>query len=652
MEVMNPTENEFHLFHEGKLFQAYHLFGAHVYRIGKEYVTRFCVWSPNAIQVQVIGSFNQWDGSAHVMEREGHECWCLQVPKNLEGHQYKYRILTRRGDRLDKTDPFAFYTELRPGNAGIIYRLNGFQWSDHDWMGNRSLKSSIKVPAAIYEVHLGSWRRNGENGFKSYSELADELIPYVKEHFFTHVELMPLAEHPFDGSWGYQGTGYFAATSRYGSPFDLMNLINRLHAANIGVILDWVPGHFCKDAHGLFQFDGDCVFEYENEKHRENGVWGTANFDLSKREVKSFLISNLHYWMNCFHIDGFRVDAVANILYWPNEEAQFNHCAIEFLREMNGFVHQYDSSVLMIAEDSSDFPGVTASVQDEGLGFSYKWNMGWMNDLLRYMETPPEERKDVHSLITFSLMYAFSEKFILPLSHDEVVHGKKSLLDKCPGNYEDKFAQLRLLFGYLVAHPGKKLLFMGAELASFSEWNEARALDWNLMEYEQHQKTNVFLKQLLHLYQYMPPLFEMDDRQEGFEWIDVNNSDQQIFSFIRHGLNRHDFVTVICNFSGKSYYQYKVGVLEADFYLEILNSDHSDFGGLGRINDGPITSRKGVYHGKPHNIELTIPPYSIIYLKPSIQRKEQDINGKSRLRSNAVSGRKRKSVKLINTNFG
>ncbi|RLQ97833.1 1,4-alpha-glucan branching protein GlgB [Falsibacillus albus] len=650
MQVLQPTEFEFHLFHEGRLFQAYQLFGAHLYQVGHSAYTRFCVWAPNALNVELVGSFNDWDGQQHQMERVNSEIWCIVVPRNLAGHLYKYKIYTEHGPTIFKTDPFSFYSEVRPNSAGIIYNINDYQWNDQQWMKNRKRKEHIHSPISIYEVHLGSWKRTKNDRFLNYVELADELIPYVKEQGFTHIELLPVVEHPFDGSWGYQGTGYYAPTSRYGTPYDFMSFVDRCHEHGIGVILDWVPGHFCKDEHGLFRFDGSYLFEYAHLPERENDVWGTANFDLGKKEVHSFLISNLHYWLEYYHIDGFRVDAVANIIYWPNsDKGQLNEFGIGFLKKMNEFVHDYDSSVLMVAEDSTDYPQVTTPVKNGGLGFSYKWNMGWMNDILKYMETHPEQRSDFHSLVTFSLVYAFTERFILPFSHDEVVHGKKSLLDKMPGHYDDKFSQLRLLYGYMMAHPGKKLLFMGGELASFTEWSEARELDWNLLDFEKHLKLHAYLKKLLHLYKKTKPFYIQDYHNESFDWIDVHNHGQRIFSFIRKGKNPHDFVIILCNFSPNAYYTYKVGVLPGDAYKEILNSDDEQYGGLGRINKGKLDVNEGVYHGKPCYVEITVPPFSVLYLQPVKQRKERISNGQSQLRSNAASGRERKSVKLTNT---
>ena len=391
--------------------------------------------------------------------------------------------------------------------------------------------------------------------------MAAELIPYVLEHGFTHIEILPLIEHPFDGSWGYQGTGYFSATSRYGTPKDFMFFVDQCHQNGIGVILDWVPGHFCKDSHGLYRFDGSHIYSYETESDRENQVWVTANFDLGKGEVQSFLISNAFFWIDYFHIDGFRMDAVANIIYWPNSSANLeNPFGIDFLKKLNIEVHDYDPTFVMIGEDSTDFPNVTAPVHYGGLGFDYKWNMGWMNDTLEYLETPPYSRSGVHSKVTFSLLYTFSENFMLPFSHDEVVHGKKSLLDKMPGDYWEKFAQLRLLLGYMFAHPGKKLLFMGFELGQFSEWKYKEQLDWNLLDYEMHQNVNQYVKQLIKLYKRSKALYELDHMHEGFEWIDCNNSSQSIFSFIRKGKTDNDYLIVICNFTGVHYPEYKIGV--------------------------------------------------------------------------------------------
>ena len=486
MLVATPTDYQLHLFHEGTYYKSFELFGSHIVKKRRKLVgTRFTVWAPNAQNVRLIGSFNNWNGSSYELERLNEEgVWTLLIPEqDLSGHLYKYEIVTPNGEILHKADPYAFYSEMRPNTASIVYPLNGYKWKDANWRRKKKRQSIYEKPLFIYELHLASWKKKQDGSLYTYEELADELIPYVKEMGYTHIELLPLVEHPYDRSWGYQGTGYYSATSRYGTPHELMMFIDKCHQEDIGVILDWVPGHFCKDAHGLYMFDGTPTFEYAAYNDRENVVWGTANFDLGKTEVQSYLISNAIFWMEYFHIDGFRVDAVANMLYWPNsEELHANPFAINFLKKLNEAVYEFDYSALMIAEDSTDWPLVTKPTSVGGLGFNYKWNMGWMNDMLSYMTLSPEQRRNHHNKVTFSLLYAFSENFILPLSHDEVVHGKRSLLNKMPGEYSDKFDQLRLFYGYFMTHPGKKLLFMGSEFGQWDEWKDQDQLDWMLMD--------------------------------------------------------------------------------------------------------------------------------------------------------------------------
>jgi 1,4-alpha-glucan branching enzyme len=639
-----PTDYQLHLFHEGNLFQSHELFGAHIFREAERVYTRFCVWAPNAIKVRLVGDFNKWNGEGFNLEKVNNEgVWLLIVNEDMLGSVYKYEIISSQGERILKADPYAFCSELRPNTASVVHSLNDYKWGDHHWMQQREKKNLSAAPQVIYEVHIGSWKKHETGEFLSYRELASELIPYVSEHGFTHIELLPIIEHPLDASWGYQGTGYFSVTSRYGTPQDFMYFIDQCHRQGIGVILDWVPGHFCKDAHGLYRFDGSHIYSYNTEADRENQVWGTANFDLGKGEVQSFLISNAFYWMDYFHIDGFRMDAVANIIYWPNsEEKRVNPFGIEFLRKLNNEIHEYDPAILMIGEDSTDFPNVTAPVQYGGLGFDYKWNMGWMNDILEYMETPPFSRSSAHSKVTFSLLYAFTEKFMLPLSHDEVVHGKKSLLDKMPGEYWEKFAQLRLLLGFMFAHPGKKLLFMGFEIGQFSEWKDKEQLDWNLLDYEMHEKVNNFVKQLTKFYRRSKALYEQDHLHEGFEWIDVHNSSQSVFSFVRKGINEDDFLVILCNFTGVSYPEYQIGVPALREYREAFSSDLLEYGGSGLVNKRTILALNEPYHGRPYSINVCLPAYGFQIIRPVKKRKERKGNGKEKVRSHAVGRRERK----------
>jgi 1,4-alpha-glucan branching enzyme len=640
---VSPTDLEIYLFHEGSLYKSYELFGAHVIKKNGIVGTRFCVWAPHAREVRLVGSFNEWNGTNfNLMKVSDQGVWMIFIPENLEGHLYKYEITTSDGNILLKSDPYAFYSELRPHTASIVYNIKGYQWNDQAWRRKKRRKRIYDQPLFIYELHFGSWKKKEDSSFYTYQEMADELIPYVLEHGFTHIELLPLVEHPFDRSWGYQGTGYYSATSRYGTPHDLMHFIDRCHQAGIGVILDWVPGHFCKDAHGLYMFDGAPTYEYANMQDRENYVWGTANFDLGRPEVRSFLISNALFWMEYFHVDGFRVDAVANMLYWPNSDVLHeNPYAVQFLQKLNETVFAYDPSILMIAEDSTDWPRVTAPTYDGGLGFNYKWNMGWMNDILTYMETSPEQRKYVHNKVTFSLLYAYSENFILPFSHDEVVHGKKSLLNKMPGTYEEKFAQLRLLYGYLLTHPGKKLLFMGGEFAQFDEWKDLEQLDWVLFDYDLHRNMNIYVKQLLKCYKRYKPLYELDHSPDGFEWIDVHNAEQSIFSFVRRGKKENDLLVIVCNFTNKVYHDYKVGVPLFAAYREIINSDAVEFGGWGNINAKPIAAIKEPFHGKPYHIRMTIPPFGISILRPVKKRGERNIDGKEKVHRHVIGRRAR-----------
>jgi 1,4-alpha-glucan branching enzyme len=638
--LTSPTEYEIHLFHEGNLMKSYNLFGAHIQVIDNINGTRFCVWAPNAREVRVVGDFNNWNGTGYSLKKLNNEgIWSGFFPEITEGDIYKYEILSTNGSVLLKSDPFAFYSELRPNTASIVYDMNNYHWNDEKWIKQKKNRTVVNQPFMIYECHLGSWKLREDGHLLSYKEMVDEIIPYVKEHGFTHIELLPLVEHPLDRSWGYQGTGYYSATSRFGAPADLMYFIDKCHQSDIGVVLDWVPGHFCKDSHGLYMFDGGPTYDYKKESDRENRVWGTANFDLGKTEVHSFLISNAIFWMEYYHIDGFRVDAVANMLYWPNQQDQLhkNEHAVNFLQKLNFAVSSYDPTVLMIAEDSTDWPKVTTPVKDGGLGFHYKWNMGWMNDMLKYMEASPQERVHMHHKVTFSLLYAFSEQFVLPLSHDEVVHGKKSLLNKMPGDYWSKFAQLRLFYGYFMSHPGKKLLFMGGEFGQFDEWKDLEELDWMLEEYDMHRGVRTYFKDLMRLYKKQKPLYENDHHYSGFEWIDADNNEQSIFSFIRKAKNEQDFLVIVCNFSQATFQDFKVGVPLETTYKEILNSDEIEYGGSGQINKKQIKVVNEPFHGRPYHVSMTIPPFGISILRPVKKRGETKKNGTKKVRSDVIS---------------
>jgi len=638
-----PSDYQTHLFHDGSYFRSYEIFGAKIIKTEKHNGVSFTVWAPHAKKVSVVGNFNAWNGDKHEMTKLNNEgIWHLFIEGIEAGECYKYHILTNANTTILKADPFANYAQLRPDTASIIYPLDGYKWQDSKWQKEQKKKDWKKSALNVYELHLSSWKKKDiidtveaydecdVQLFYTYRELAELLIPYLKEHQFTHVEVMPLIEHPYDRSWGYQGTGYYSVTSRHGTPHDFMYFVDQCHQHGIAVLLDWVPGHFCKDAHGLYFFDGEPTYEYKDAPVRENVCWGTANFDLGKKEVQSFLISNALFWLEYFHIDGFRIDAVANMIYWePEGELKKNDLAISFLQRLNTAIGEHYPHVLIFAEDSTDYQGVTAPVAEGGLGFSYKWNMGWMNDVLEYMEISAYDRKYHHHKMTFSMLYAFSEHYILPLSHDEVVHGKKSLLNKMPGDYWQKFANLRLLYGYMYTHPGKKLLFMGGEFAQFDEWKDMEQLDWILLEqYESHQTMNVFTKDLFDLYKRSKPLWQQDHHPDGFSWIDVDNHEQSIFSFIRRADKEDDYLVIICNFTPETYHQYKVGVPEHDRYREILNSDDVKYGGSGQINSGPgkvdkyyLKTIPESYHQQPCHVELTIPPLGVVILRPVKKRK-------------------------------
>lgn len=626
------TADDRYLFHEGTHKQLYKKFGAQVIRNQSEIIgTQFTVYAPHAKKVSVVGNFNHWNSQGYEMKGD-HGIWSIFIPNLLPGECYKYEIVTAFGETILKADPYAFYAEQRPNTASIVYDIEGFNWTDEAWINKRQSSNIFEEPLNIYELHLGSWKRNEDlvesEAFHTYEEIMDELIDYVLEHSYTHIELMPLYEHPFDGSWGYQATGYYAASSRYGEPKDLMKLINRCHEAGIGVIMDWVPGHFCRDAHGLYKFDGQAVYEYPYEDVAVS-EWGTANFDLGNGTVRSFLISNAIFWMNYYHVDGFRVDAVANMIYWDgNQSRGVNERAVDFIKKMNESIFAENDKMLMIAEDSTSYPLVTAPVCVGGLGFSYKWNMGWMNDTLDYIELENIYRPSHHNYITFAMAYAYSENFVLPFSHDEVVHGKKSLVDKAPGDYWQKLAQFRLLCTYQMTLPGKKLNFMANEIAQFHEWKDKEQVDWHLLKYPAHDASNRYIKDLNALYLKEPALWELDHSFEGFEWIDVNNTEQSIFSYIRKGKKPNDCLVVVLNFKPVTYHQYKVGVPCLGEYEEVLNSDRDYYHGSNQYNGLPLLSQKGVIHGKSYFIEMTIPPYGAAIFKyhPRLATEVEDLD--------------------------
>ncbi|WP_019850772.1 1,4-alpha-glucan branching protein GlgB [Desulfitobacterium sp. PCE1] len=619
------TQEEMYLFNCGEFYHSFRKFGAHFVKHEGRWGTHFALWAPQAKKVSVVGDFNGWRGMNHPMEKWGdHGIWTCFIPGLEEGEIYKYELFTSSEERVLRADPYAFFSEVRPHTASVIYSLEGYSWGDQTWLNQRKTRNLKVSPLSIYEIHLGSWKRTEEGRFLNYAQLTPELIRYVKSMGYTHVELLPLMEHPYDGSWGYQGTGFYSCTSRYGTPHDLMFLIDQCHQAGIGVILDWVPGHFCKDAHGLGNFDGSPLYEKEVHEH-----WGTYKFDYSRSEVWSFLISNAVFWLEVFHVDGLRVDGVSSMLYldYGKEGGSWqanlyggreNLEAVGFLKRLNETVNCFYPEVLMIAEEATDWQGVTSPLDQEGLGFTFKWNMGWMNDTLRYINLDFHERRSYHQLLTFPMMYAYTENFILPLSHDEVVHGKKSLLDKMPGDYGQKFAGLRGLYTYFITSPGKKLLFMGGEMAQFIEWREDRELDWFLMDYEMHRKYHFFVQQLNALYLQEKALWEIDQDWSGFEWIDVHNHEQGIIVFCRKGKSPEDRLVVLINFQPYGYGRHRIGVEKALGYREILNTDSADFGGGDRTNPGLLKVERVPWHGREFSLEIQVPPLGAMILKPEL----------------------------------
>ena len=616
-------EEHMPLFHSGKDCRSYEIMGAHPERRDGQDGYVFRVFAPNAVSVAVMGEFNGWSRTASVMQRDDRGIWERFVPGVKQYDAYKYAIETPEGYQLDKADPYAFHSETRPGNASKVFDLDGYEWSDDGWLTWRQEHLPYEQPVNIYEVHLGSWKMHEDGSFYSYRQLADELIPYVKKMGYTHIECMPLTEHPFDGSWGYQVTGYFAATSRYGTPHDLMYFVDKAHQAGLGVIMDWVPAHFPKDGHGLVEFDGSYLYEYADPLKMEHREWGTRVFDYGKVSVRDLLFSSAMFWIEQFHMDGLRVDAVASMLYldynrqgeWrPNVHGgRENLEAVDFLRLLNEMVLGSHPDCMMIAEESTAWPMVTKPGYVGGLGFNFKWNMGWMNDMLCYVSADPFFRKDMHDKITFSFMYAFSENYILPLSHDEVVHGKKSLLDKMPEPYENKFASLRALYGYMTGHPGKKMLFMGGEFGQFSEWSEARGLDWMLLDYDAHRQMQEYVKQLNTFYLEYKQLWENDVDWQGFEWISHDDNVNNIIAFRRIAKDGSDLICIV-NFAPVYHESYKIGVPYAGTYEEVFSSDRIEFGGSG-VSNGKKRSKAEEMHGMEQVIDLKIPPLSVLYFK-------------------------------------
>ncbi len=618
-------------FHQGTSNRAYEYLGAHFVEVDGEQGVMFRVWAPDAVSVSVVGSFNDWNDTADVMEKsEDEEVFCKFIKGVKEFDSYKYCIVpndTSEGEKLYRADPYAFHSETRPLTASKVYDINGFKWSDAAYMKKREKTDVFSSPVNIYEVHLGSWRKNEDDSFYDYVKLGEELSSYCVEMGYTHIELLPVLEHPFDGSWGYQVTGYYAPTSRYGTPKDFMKFVDICHKKGIGVIMDWVPAHFTRDAHGLRRFDGSPLYEYADPRKGEMKQWGTMVFDWGKNEVISFLVSNAYYWIKEYHIDGIRVDAVSSMVYlnYCKDECDCttneyggneNLEAIAFLRKLNKAVLSDFPNVLMIAEESSAWPNVTKPGEDGGLAFNFKWNMGWMNDMIKYMSLDPLFRKDNHSKLTFSFFYAFSENFILPLSHDEVVHGKCSMISKMPGLYHDKFKNLRTFYTYMMAHPGKKLTFMGQEFAQFIEWNYEKQLDWLLFDYEIHAQTQTFVKALNKFYKETPALWQNDCSWEGFSWISADDNEQSVIAFRRIDNKKKEIITV-CNFVPVRREKYRIGVPKPGTYNVVFNTDEKEFGGEDLVKIKSYKAENKPVHGLDYSIELDLAPLSAIYLEHS-----------------------------------
>ena len=625
------AEKRSELFYSGRDCRAFDYMGAHPFVQDGEQGYLFRVYAPEAEKVSVMGEFNDWNRDADYMTRDEQGIWEKFIPNIPEYAAYKYSVWAKSGDVFDKSDPYGFHFETRPGNATKAYDIDGYEWGDASWLDWRKKHLPYSNPVNIYECHLGSWKMHEDGNFYSYRQLADELVPYVKEMGYTHIEFMPLTEYPFDGSWGYQVIGYFAATSRYGTPKDLMYLIDRAHQAGLGVIMDWVPAHFPKDGCGLVEFDGSHLYEYADPLKMEHKEWGTRVFDYGKVSTRNLLFSSAMFWIEKFHMDGLRVDAVASMLYldynrqgeWrPNVHGgRENLEAVDFLRLLNEYILTDHPDVMMIAEESTAWPMVTKPGYDGGLGFNFKWNMGWMNDMLCYCSADPFFRKDMHDKITFSFMYAFSENYILPLSHDEVVHGKCSLISKMPPPYENQFGGLRALYGYMAAHPGKKMLFMGGEFAQFSEWAYQRGLDWMLLDYPAHRQMQAYVKALNHFYLATPQLWEQDTDWRGFEWISHEDNRNNIIAFRRVAKDGSDIVVVV-NFSPEEQQEYRIGVPITGTYEEIFTSDKTEFGGSGMAN-GKLKTENKPMHGQEQSIVLKIPRFGVLFFKGKARAKRR-----------------------------
>jgi 1,4-alpha-glucan branching enzyme len=597
------------------------MLGAHLFREG----VRFAVWAPNAAEVTVIGDFNEWDREAHPMQHRDGGVWELFIPGLARGTHYKYCVTAKDGGQQEKADPYAFFSETTPRTASIAWPLFDHVWNDLAWMASRAHHNVLREPVSVYEVHLESWMRKPTGESLTYRELANQLVPYARDLGYTHLELLPVMEHPFSGSWGYQVTGFFAPTSRFGTPDDFRYFVDQCHQAGLGVILDWVPGHFPRDAHGLWRFDGTALYEHADPRQGEHREWGTLIFNYGRNEVRNFLLSNALYWLREFHIDGLRVDAVASMLYldyarkpgeWiPNKYGgRENLEAIDFLKRFNELVHQ-EPGAITIAEESTAWPGVSRPVYAGGLGFTMKWNMGWMHDMFEYFAKDAVFRKYHQQLITFSMLYAFTENFMLPVSHDEVVYLKRSLIYKMPGDEWQRFANTRAFLAYMFAHPGKKLLFMGTEFGQTSEWNHDAQLEWSLLQYPLHFKLQTMVRELNWLYRREPALFEVDDSHSGFEWIDLQDAESSVITFIRFAQDRNNLIVFACNFTPVPREGYRVGVPCGGLYREIFNTDSELFGGANLGNAGAVMAEDVACHGRPASIVITLPPLAVVAFK-------------------------------------
>jgi len=626
---MNYSFNEarpaLEVFHTGDSVRAYDFLGAHLVNRNDKNGVVFRVWAPTARSVSVAGDFNNWNNEANYMYDIGYGVWEVFVEGVKQFCTYKYCIESEYGDRLMKADPYAFHAQTRPGQASVVYDIESYSWNDSEWFNKRKENNISSSPMNIYEIHAGSWRKYPDGNFFNYQKLADELIPYLKEMHYTHVQLMPIMEYPYDGSWGFQTTGYYAPTSRYGTPSDFMAFVDKLHGEGIGVILDWVPSNFPTDDFGLARFDGSPLYESNDPKTSKRDSWGTCLFNYARFEVTSFLVSCAMFWLDKYHIDGLRIGALSSMLYldygktegeWePNKfGGKENLDAVDFVKRLNTAVHMYHPDVMMFAEENTSWPKLTHKIEDGGLGFDFKWNMGWMNDMLHYMSLNPMWRPFNHDSLTFSFYYAFSEKFLLPISHDEVSHGKGSLIKQMPGKYDEQFAGVRAFITYMYAHPGKKLVFMGTEIGQFDEWNHEEAIQWDLLEFEKHKKLRTFFKELNKFYLDCKPLYELDTVWKGFDWIHHDDYTNSVIAFKRTDKNGDEIVSV-CNFQPIRRDEYCIGVPKYGLYDEVFNSDEERFGGSGVVNGNNIKTEVMKIHGFDQGLSLTLPPLSVIYLR-------------------------------------